>query len=72
MTMDRTSKILLGAIAVGLWANLATTLMNPPAATAQINPQRNPQDTNAILHNIDDNIRALIRGTGACINTKLC
>jgi hypothetical protein len=70
--MDRTSKLLLGAIAIGLWANLATTVINSPAANAQFSPQRNPQDTNAILHSIDENIRALIRGTGACINTKLC
>lgn len=69
--MDRTSKLLLGAIAIGLWANLATTVINSPAANAQFS-QRNPQDTNAILHSIDENIRALIRGTGACINTKLC
>jgi hypothetical protein len=56
---DRTTKILLGFIAFGLWANLAVPLFQPQIATAQSAEEEIQHD----LHNIYN---------GACPNHKIC
>jgi len=60
--MDRTSKIVLAAIAAGLWANLAMFLLQPPSANAD--------DTNYLLRSIDRNLSGIYRGS--CFNHKIC
>lgn len=57
--LDRSTKILLAAIAAGLWLNAATTLIRPAAA----------QDTSA-LRSIARDITSIT--TGICANQKLC
>ena len=36
--MDPTTKVLLAAVALGLWANVAVTLLKPVAVNAQGTP----------------------------------
>jgi hypothetical protein len=62
--MDRTTKILLAAIALGLWANAATTVIKP--AIAQFSTSR----MESLLSDIESNTGRLGRGT--CTNSKLC
>jgi hypothetical protein len=57
---DRTTKILLAAIAVGLWANLAYGLLRPISAAAQ------SQELSSIAFNLS----AIYNGT--CVNRKIC
>jgi len=58
---DKTTKILLGAIALGLWANIVTP---------QIRPAHAQHSTITFLSNIDQNIQAIAQGI--CLNDKLC
>ena len=57
---DRTTKILLGLIALGLWANLAIPQIRPAHA----------RETDSLLRMIDLNIGSIAFGT--CVNRKLC
>jgi hypothetical protein len=82
--MDRTTKILLATIALGLWANAAASLSRP--ATAQVSPQGTPRqqtrdadlsdiqrellDINLNLTNIQLGLVGLEEGH--CRNRKLC
>lgn len=59
--MDRTTKIVLGLIAAGLWANAALQLRAIPA---------HAQDANFHLSSIDNKIGSLV--DGVCINRRLC
>jgi hypothetical protein len=59
--IDRTTKVLLGLIAAGLWANAMMPLAKPTLAYA---------DADSCLARIDANISALVSGN--CINAKLC
>jgi hypothetical protein len=59
--IDRSTKILLGVIAAGLWANVLMPVLSPAPARA---------DVEGSLSRIDSNIRALT--SGVCINGKLC
>ena len=66
---DRTTKILLGAIALGLWANAGPPLVRSTPAYAS--------DDTPILRNIDNRLSDIDEGirllaNGACRNKKLC
>lgn len=77
--IDRTTKILLGAIAVGLWANLAATQIRPAAANTPLlqsmdstlhSISKNLELIDRLLENTDGNIAALTHGV--CTNQKIC
>jgi hypothetical protein len=60
--MDRTTKILLAAIALGLWANAGVSVLRP--AVAQV-------------HNVADDVHTIMAAlgdiyTGRCTNKKIC
>jgi hypothetical protein len=55
------NKLLLIAIATGLWANVATTLIRPVHA-----------DTESYLSLIATDMHALAHGGRGCLNTKIC
>jgi hypothetical protein len=57
--MDRTTKILLAAIALGLWANAAATIVRPAFA-----------DVGSSIHNIETMVSNIYKG--ACPNNKIC
>jgi hydrogenase/urease accessory protein HupE len=65
--IDRTSKIILAVIAVGLWANVATTIFAPTLAVAQ------SFELGQIL-NITRQIQGHLSGiySGICLNSKIC
>ncbi len=54
--MDRVTKLLLAAIALGLWANLAIPVLKPTASYAQ--------------SQIDLYVAGIYNGT--CVNHKIC
>jgi hypothetical protein len=58
--MDKTAKILLAAIAIGLWVNIAVIVFRPVAANAQ----------NDDLSGIATNVQKIENGT--CTNLKIC
>jgi hypothetical protein len=84
--MDRTTKILLAAIALGLWANAGVSALR--SATAQVSPQGTPRpqypphdaDLNDIERELLDinlnltNVQLGLIGLeeGHCRNRKLC
>jgi len=55
------NKILLFAIATGLWANAFTTFVRPVYA-----------DPDSYLSTIATDMHALVRGGRGCNNTKIC
>jgi hypothetical protein len=57
---DRLTKLILIAIALGLWANLAITLVQPQPAAAQVDDQ----------HTIAIAVQMIAYGN--CPNRKLC
>jgi hypothetical protein len=60
MVADRTTKVLLVLIAVGIWANLATPFLRPNPTVAQREMfGRLSQDVGEI-------------STGFCMNKKIC
>jgi hypothetical protein len=59
--MDKTSKIILAAIAAGLWANVAVALLHSTPARA---------DENFELMQIDQAVGSI--ALGACVNPKIC
>lgn len=65
---DRTTKVLLGMIALGLWANVTTSLFHPLTAAAQSHGQLDTLVTDVdALRGFVENIAA-----GDCVNHKLC
>jgi hypothetical protein len=66
--IDRTSKILLSLIALGLWANLALYLVHPLPAIAQAQTQTQTQDRT--LQIIARDLAAIAGGN--CSNQKIC
>jgi hypothetical protein len=66
---DRTTKLLLAIIALGLWANLAVPLLKSQPAQAQ-DVSRSIQKMEHSLDNIGQDMRAL--ASGSCLNTRLC
>ena len=62
MTTDRTTKALLLAIALGLWANVAGDWLKPVVVEAQAD--------NGMLLFIQDDLQKI--STGRCKNSKIC
>jgi len=67
---DRTTKILLACIALGLWVNIFAPLLRPIAAFAQYETDYILKSIDARLASIDANIDKLQKGT--CSNGRLC
>jgi hypothetical protein len=61
MTTDKTTKLLLLFIALGLWANMIAPLFFPRVASAQ---------SDSTLRSIDSHLDAIYSGT--CTNGKIC
>ena len=70
--VDRTTKILLLAIAVGLWMNVASQWLRPVAVHAAVEQLRSSDlsDIERYLRNIDGDLGRIQRGT--CINSTIC
>jgi hypothetical protein len=67
---DRTSKILLAAIALGLWANAVVSLIKPQAVIAQDSQLSSIDDH---LSRIDHDVHNLEDiSDGTCTNGKIC
>jgi hypothetical protein len=64
---DRTTRIILAAIATGLWANAVGTWFRPAPAVAQHYVIRSMDNH---LASIDNDIGRIQRGT--CTNSRLC
>ena len=65
--IDRTTKFLLGAIALGLWAHLLSPFIAPPAvAQADYYLSEIDASLDAIESDIDD------LEDGSCSNSQLC
>ena len=62
--MDKSSKILLGIIAAGLWANATIAVLKITPARADA------ESYMSYLSSIESNIGRIARGT--CLNNKLC
>jgi hypothetical protein len=58
---QRTNKLVLIAIATGLWANAINTLIRPVHA-----------DSNMCLSQIAHDMHALAHGGAGCLNTRIC
>lgn len=67
---DRTTKILLASIALGLWANLFVPLLRPITAFAQYESDYILRSIDARLAGIAVDIDKLQKGN--CANGKLC
>jgi hypothetical protein len=65
--IDRTTKILLAAIAFGLWANAGVPLLRATPAYAN---DQTEQSMLGHLQSIKDDIKSLV--DGHCLNKKLC
>jgi hypothetical protein len=65
MRIDRTTKVLLALIALGLWANAVSPLWSPRPVAAQDQAQME-KDIHDIAHDLHN-----IWG-GICINGKIC
>jgi len=61
--VDRTTKLLLLAIAVGLWMNVATPWLRPVPVHAEV-------ETAQDFGNIERYVRLI--ANGICINPKIC
>ena len=59
--IDRTTKFLLVAVALGLWLNIGLTIMRPAPAAAQ--------DT-AQLSQLENYVAEI--ANGVCVNRKIC
>lgn len=60
MMSDRTTKILLALIALGLWANVLGPVLKPLPAFA----------SDSLLRSIDSTLEDIARGN--CSNSKIC
>jgi hypothetical protein len=68
--MDRTTKVLLAAVAFGLWANVAVTLLKPVAVNAQGMPDLSLSMIQAELSRIGTDLGKIQKGT--CLNERIC
>jgi hypothetical protein len=59
---DRSTKILLAAIAAALWANFAVAVLQPSVANSQADA--------GLLRSIDSHLGSIYNGT--CTNRKIC
>jgi hypothetical protein len=62
---DRTAKALLLAVALGLWANVATLWIGPVPVFAQDN-----SDIVRELRSIKSSVESIT--SGLCLNSKIC
>lgn len=60
--IDRTTKALMLAIALGLWMNVASQWLKPTPVHAQ--------DAAGLLASIESDVRRIARGT--CTNARIC
>jgi hypothetical protein len=60
-SINMANKLVLIAIAAGLWANAIATFIGPVRA-----------DSDSYLSNIAIDMHALVRGGRGCNNTKIC
>jgi len=67
---DKTTKLILAAIAAGLWANLFMPFLRPIEAVAQYESDSILRKMDVRVTNLDANVDRLLRG--ACSNSKLC
>lgn len=67
MMLDKKTKALLLAIALGLWANVAIQWFRPNDLHAQNATQARIED---YLSNIDQHVEEIASGT--CTNDKIC
>jgi hypothetical protein len=65
MKTDKTTKVILALIALGLWLNVVVPLFYPARVAAEDKKQME-QD----LHNIAHDVHALY--SGVCLNSKIC
>jgi hypothetical protein len=71
--MDRTSKLLLAAIALGLWVNAGIFLLRPVGAIAQGSPPPVPRFTGVVEQLLDSIARDVQKiAVGTCANDKIC
>jgi hypothetical protein len=63
--IDKTTKILLTVIALGLWANVAVPFIKPVRAKAA-----DVDDIERLVKSMESDLGRIQRGT--CLNSKLC
>jgi len=63
--IDRTTKLLLLAIAIGLWMNVGSQWLRPVSVHAAVE-----QLQSSDLRNIENNLSAI--SFGLCLNAKIC
>lgn len=70
--IDRHTKMLLAAIATGLWLNVVATLIRPAAADSYVltDMERHLRSIDGNIISIDGHIQLLTQGT--CANRRLC
>ena len=68
MPTDKMTKILLAAIALGLFLNAAVDLFRPPTAAAAV--QFRARTIEGHLQYIENHLEGIYRGT--CRNKKIC
>jgi hypothetical protein len=61
-------KLLLAAIALGLWANAAASLSRPVQAQIRLGPA----SVESSLADIARDIHVLVTGISGCTNKKIC
>lgn len=69
MTVDKTTKILLFLIALGLFLNALNPWLLPRVAYAQHDELSGIATT---VKSIDKRLANLMRGTPDCLNSKIC
>ena len=65
MQTDKTTKLLLAAIAIGLFLNVFVPLLQPPVVNAQ-----DTSSMESYLENIDSNVVRI--ANLVCLNSKIC
>ncbi len=71
--MDRTSKLLLAAIALGLWANAVIPLFRPHGVAAQDRTAHTLSSIDDHLATIEHDVHDLTDiGDGTCTNDAIC
>ena len=66
------NKILLAAIALGLWANAAATFVRPAHAEFETQDSSVLANIESDLQSIESAVRALAIGGRGCRNKKIC
>ena len=71
---DRTTKLLLLAIAIGLWMNVATQWLRPVAVHAAAEVAQNDTRTLRNIESTVDDIHSQVSAIwgGFCANPKIC